>query len=329
MTNAKLIIAGGSGFIGEELIKYFGKNNQLVILTRKIPESVNNRNTYSNLSTNDLRNTQFILWDGETIGSWCNELENADILINLAGKSVNCRYTEENKQAIIDSRVKSTKILGQAISSLQNPPKLWINSSSATIYRHATDRPQDEYTGEIQNDFSVQVCKLWEEAFYQSTTPQTRKVALRMAITLGAGGVMIPYYNLLKFGLGGKQGSGKQMFSWIHITDTCRIIEWLYDHPELDGTFNCSSPGAVTNNQFMITLREVTNTSIGLPAYEWMLSIGAAFLGTETELVLKSRWVVPARLVETGFQFTYPTLKEALENIITQTPKQQYKLFAK
>jgi uncharacterized protein (TIGR01777 family) len=327
MTNSKIIIAGGSGFIGEELIKYFGKKNQIVILTRKIPDSSNNRNTYSNLTAKDLINTKFTVWDGKTTGSWCNELENADLLINLAGKSVNCRYTEKNKQEILDSRISSTKVLGEAIQQLKHPPKLWINSSSATIYRHATDRPQDEYNGEIKDDFSVQVCKKWEEAFYQSKTEHTRKIALRMAITLGAGGVMIPYYNLLKFGLGGKQGNGNQMYSWIHINDTCRIIEWLYEHPALAGTFNCSSPGTVNNKLFMKTLREVTHTKIGLPAFKWMLQLGAAVIGTETELVLKSRWVIPTRLLESGFQFTYPTLREALDNIIEQTPQSQYKLF--
>jgi NAD dependent epimerase/dehydratase family enzyme len=148
-----------------------------------------------------------------------------------------------------------------------------------------------------------------------------------MAITLGAGGVMIPYYNLLKFGLGGKQGNGNQMYSWIHINDTCRIIEWLYEHPALAGTFNCSSPGTVNNKLFMKTLREVTHTKIGLPAFKWMLQLGAAVIGTETELVLKSRWVIPTRLLESGFQFTYPTLREALDNIIEQTPQSQYKLF--
>lgn len=165
MINCKIIIAGGSGFIGEELIKYFGKKNHIVVLTRKIPDSSNNRNTYSNLTTEDLLKTTFVLWDGKTVDTWCHELENADLLINLAGKSVNCRYTEKNKQEIVDSRVASTKVLGEAIEQLQQPPKLWINSSSATIYRHATDKPQDEYTGEIQDDFSVQVCKKWEAAF--------------------------------------------------------------------------------------------------------------------------------------------------------------------
>lgn len=325
MNNKKLVIAGGTGFIGEEMIRYFGKTNELIILTRNAKVSNNNRNHYSGLSKDDLSNTRFVQWDGKTVGEWKKELNNADIVINLAGKSVNCRYTKQNKKEILNSRIESTKAIGEAILQIAYPPKLWINSSSATIYRHATDKAQDEYTGEIENDFSVQVCKQWEKAFYGQQLPHTRQIALRMAITIGAGGVMLPYFNLLKFGLGGKQGSGTQMYSWIHIEDTCRIIEWLFEHDELKGTFNCSSPNPVTNATFMNILRKVTHTSFGLPAYAWMLKLGAMLIGTETELVLKSRWVLPTKLIEAGFNFKYPFLTEALQNIIEKTPAKQYK----
>ena len=326
MNNKKIIIAGGTGFMGEEMIRYFGKQNQLIILTRNSNHSVNNRNSYSSLSHEDLSNTKFVQWDGVTVGNWAQELEDADILINLSGKSVNCRYTEANKKAIFDSRILPTQALGTAINQLTNPPKLWINASSATIYRHAMDKPQDEYTGEIENDFSVQVCKLWEQTLYEQRTPFTRKVALRMAITLGSGGVLIPYFNLLKYGLGGRQGSGKQMYSWVHIADTCRMIEWLYDHKELEGTFNCSSPNPVTNETFMSSLRKVTGTTFGMPAYEWMIKLGTAIIGTEAELVLKSRWVIPSKILETGFQFQYEKLEDALQAIVDKVPKQQYRL---
>jgi uncharacterized protein len=327
MKHKKIIIAGGSGFIGEEMIQYFGKENQLIILTRNKSNSANNRNEFSALSSTDLQNTSYVYWDGATVGNWAKELEGADVLINLSGKSVNCRYTEANKKAIFSSRTLSTKAIGEAIAKATVPPKLWINASSATIYRHATDKAQDEYTGEIQNDFSVQVCKQWEETFYNQRTPFTRKIALRMAITLGPGGVLIPYFNLLKFGLGGKQGNGKQMYSWVHINDTCRMIEWLFEHDELEGTFNCSSPNPVTNETFMSILRKVTSTKIGLPAYAWMIKIGTSMIGTEAELVLKSRWVVPTKMLETGFQFQYPQLEEALNDIISKVPRKQYHLF--
>ena len=327
MKNKKIIIAGGSGFIGEEMIRYFGKENTIVILTRKLPGSKNNRNQYSSLTNAELTKTRFVQWDGKTIGAWCQELEAADLIVNMAGKSVNCRYTAKNKKEIIDSRINATKIIGEAIYQLVQPPKLWINASSATIYRHAEDKPQDELTGEIKDDFSVSVCKQWEETLYKQPTPFTRKIALRMAITLGSGGVMIPYFTLLKFGLGGKQGSGKQMYSWVHVEDTCRMIEYLYEHNELEGSFNCSAPNPVSNEHFMKTLREVTGTKIGLPAFEWMLKLGAFVIGTETELVLKSRWVVPTKMLQAGFTFKYPLLTDALEQVIASTPEKQYRLW--
>jgi uncharacterized protein (TIGR01777 family) len=327
MTSKKIIIAGGSGFMGEEMIKYFGKENQVIILTRNISNAINNRYLFSALTKEDIANTTYVSWNGATIDEWASYLEHADILINLSGKSVNCRYTEENKKQIFESRTLPTKALGQAISKCIHPPKLWVNASSATIYRHASDKPQDEYTGEIENDFSVQVCKQWEHTLYKQRTPFTRKVALRMAITLGPGGVMIPYFNLLKYGLGGKQGTGKQMYSWIHVEDTCRMIEWLFEHEELEGTFNCSAPNPINNHEFMKTLRKVTYTRFGLPAYEWMIRLGTAIIGSEAELVLKSRWVVPTKIMETGFQFKFPVLEKALRDIVKHIPPEQYKLF--
>ncbi len=327
MKNKKIILAGGSGFIGQEMIRYFGKENRIVVLTRQTEKEQNNRNKYNSLEVADLANANYVRWDGKTTGDWIKEINGADLIINLAGKSVNCRYNKVNKQEILDSRTEAVKILGEAIRQCDAPPSLWINASSATIYRHATDRPQDEYTGEIHDDFSVQVCKLWEKTFFEQTTTATRKVALRMAITLGPGGVLIPYFNLLKFGLGGKQGSGKQMYSWVHVEDTCRMIEWIATHEKLEAVFNCSAPHPVTNKEFMQTLRRATGYRFGLPAFSWMLKLGAKLIGTETELVLKSRWVVPARIEETGFRFKFPHLKDALDDIIRRVPRKQYHLF--
>ncbi len=327
MKNKKIVIAGGTGFIGQEMIKYFGAENEIIVLTRQTRRAQNNRNRQNILSGKDIERVKFVKWDGQTSGEWCSSLNGTDLLINLAGRTVNCRYTKKNKQEIFDSRTDAVKALGQAILSCKKPPAVWINASSATIYRHATDKPQDEYSGEFQNDFSVQVCQLWEKTFYEQITPATRKVALRMAITLGPGGVLIPYFNLLKFGLGGRQGSGKQMYSWVHIEDTCRMIEWVAEHEKLERTFNCCSPQPVTNQEFMRCLRKATGHYFGLPAFSWMLKIGAPLIGTETELVLKSRWVVPTKILETGFKFKYPLLENAFNDIINKVPRKQYHLF--
>lgn len=326
MKNKKIILAGGSGFIGQEMCNYFGKDNSIVVLTRQLNHHKTNAFGENNINEDAAKNIRYVKWDGISTGEWAKEIDGADIVINLAGKSVNCRYNEKNKQEIFDSRTNSTKAIGLAIYKAVKPPGVWINAASATIYPYATTEPRDESFTNFANDFSVQVCKLWEKTFYEQRTPFTRKIALRMAITLGAGGVMVPYFNLLKFGLGGRQGSGKQMYSWVHVEDTCRMIEWLYEHKELEGTFNCSSPNPVTNKEFMELLRKATGHKFGLPAYEWMLAIGAPLIGTETELVLKSRWVLPTKILQSGFQFKYALLEDAFKGIISKTPRKNYHL---
>ncbi len=327
MQNKKIVIAGGTGFIGQQLIRYFGKDNDLIILTRQIKDAANNRNKYNLLSKQDLSRTRFVKWDGENTGEWITELDGADLLINLSGKSVNCRYTAKNKKEILDSRTKPIIVLGEAISKVSTAPAVWINASSATIYREAYDHAQDEFNGEYGDDFSMSVCKNWEKAFNDQTTAHTRKIIFRLAITLGAGGLLIPYFNLLKFGLGGKQGSGKQMFTWIHIDDVCRAIEWAYEHENINGTYNCTSPHPVTNNEFMKALRKATGYRFGLPAFGWMVKIGTFLIGTEAELVLKSRWVIPTKLLQSGFKFQFPDIDAAFKKIIDKVPKKQYRLF--
>jgi uncharacterized protein len=367
MKHKKIVIAGGSGFIAQAMARYFGKDNHVILLTRKAVSNQNNNYDHELIKTADGYNITYWRWDTAHVEKhWLQEVDGADIVINLAGKSVNCRLTEKNKQEIINSRTRSTQTIGEAIRQCVVPPKLWINASSATIYSHTTDKPNDEFTGLISDDkkdnmpysfldrlryrykkaviqlregknsfrykdldadFSVKVCKRWENAFFEQRTPFTRKIALRTAITLGHGGVMAPYCNLLKMGLGGHQGNGRQMYSWIHIEDLCRIVEWSYEHKDMEGVYNCSSPNAVTNDAFMKTLRHITGQVWGLPAPAWLLECGAKLIGTETELILKSRWVYPAKLLQSGFVFKYNVLEHALADIIRRTPANKYRLF--
>ncbi|MBV8255834.1 MAG: TIGR01777 family oxidoreductase [Chitinophaga sp.] len=315
MKNKKIVIAGGTGFLGRSLTELWGTDNQIVILSRTAPAT-------------DV-NATWVPWDGKTVGNWAAELEHTDVLVNLSGRSVNCRYTPANQQEIFDSRSFSTKALGQAVQQLQHPPKLWVNAASATIYRHAEDRPMDEFTGEIADDFSVRVCKLWEKTFNDITLPHTRKVILRIAVSLGwqQGGVMQPYCNLMKWGLGGHQGSGKQRYSWVHVADVAGMIDWLAGQPTLDGVFICAAPNPVTNTVFMRTLRQQAGHVVGLPAPAWLLEVGAALIGTETELLLKSRWVLPTRALQHGYQFNYPQLDTAIADILDRMPRKAWHLF--
>lgn len=292
----KVVIAGGTGFIGRYLQDKFIKEGYDVLIIS--------------------RNPIHISW--EDVAGIKAALENAEVLINLAGKSVDCRYTEKNKTLILSSRVDTTRKLQMLAEQCEIPPELWINASTATIYRHSEDKAMDEETGEIGKGFSVEIAKAWEAAFFEKVLPDTRKVALRIAITLGKnGGVMTPYINLVKFGLGGPQGSGKQMFSWIHIEDLYRIIRYVMSEKDMEGVYNTSSPEPVTNKVFMQTLRKKLKPVIHLPSPSTLLKIGAFFINTETELVLKSRWVIPGKLQSNGFKFRYPDLDDALKNILS------------
>jgi uncharacterized protein len=291
----KIVIAGGTGFIGQFFERKFVMEGYDVIIVSRASGHAH--------------------WDDEP--GIINALEGAEMLINLAGKSVDCRYNETNKQEILQSRTETTIQLGKALLKCKQPPALWLNSSTATIYRHAEDRPMTELEGEIGGGFSVSVAKVWEESLFSFDIPKTRQVALRIAIVLGkGGGVIVPYLNLVHYGLGGYQGNGKQMFSWIHLEDLYRIIKFIQEHEELEGAINCAAPYPVKNKEQMRVFRKLRGQRFGLPMPRWLLKIGAAMIGTETELVLKSRWVLPERLLKHGFEFQYPTLEEALKDIL-------------
>ncbi len=312
MKNLKIVIAGGSGFIGMQMARMWAADNKVVILTRNVPNGPNN--TYGTME--QIPNVEMVHWDAKTLGTWTGSLTGCNLLINLAGRTVNCRYNARNKTEIMDSRVDATRLLGEAVRLMHNPPELWINGASTTIYRHAEDRPQDEYTGEIENDFSVQVCKAWEAAFKKVQLTQTRKVILRMAIVFGNGGVLVPYSWLARLGVGGKQGNGRQMFSWVHITDLCRMVEWLYEHKDKTGVYNAAAPDPQPNNTFMRMLRTIYKMPFGIPAPAWLLEIAAIIHGTETELLLKSRWVLPTRFLKEGFEFQFNKMNDALSNLL-------------
>jgi uncharacterized protein len=263
-----------------------------------------------------------LVWDAVTLGSWQCELDGATAVVNLTGKSVNCRYHAQNRREILDSRVNSTRVVGEAIGRCVQPPQVWFNASTATLYRHTFGEPwgeggETEATKEAKDRFSVEVGWAWEKALNESLTPRTRKVALRMAMVLGFGSnsVFPALRRLVRFGLGGRMGSGRQFVSWIHQTDYCRAIDWLISHNQFEGPVNLTAPNPLPNDEMMRTLRQVFHVPFGLPATEWMLEVGAFFLRTETELILKSRRVIPKRLLESGFQFRFPTIQAAFEDL--------------
>ena len=303
MATGKMVIAAGTGFLGSELAKYFSSRyNEIVILTRKP------RLTHHNI--------RYVLWDAQTTGPWIYELDGADVLINLTGKNVNCRYHQKNKDEILNSRLRSTSALCQAMRLCKKPPRIWLNAASATIYRHSEDKPMDERTGEIGTGFSVNVCTAWEKRFDEELPENVRGIVLRIAIVFGKGdGVYPRLIRLAKFGLGGQMGNGRQMFSWVHVLDVCRSIEFLISREDLSGIFNISAPNPVANREVMQLVRQNVGNPVGLPSPEWLLSIGAVLIGTETELILKSRYVVPSRLLEAGFTFAYPTLQDTLADL--------------
>jgi len=302
----KIVIPGGSGQVGTLLARSFhGKGHEVIVLSRA-PESAAWR---------------VRVWDRESLGDWASELEGAHVVINLAGASVNCRYTPDNRRAILASRVNSTRVLGEAIARAKDPPKVWLQAGTATIYAHRYDAANDEATGILGGSepnaphtwrFSIDVASSWEKALDETIVPNTRKVKLRSAMVMGPdpGGIFDTLLRLVRFGLGGRAGDGRQYVSWIHHEDFVSAIDWLIDHDDVAGAVNLAAPNPLPNAEFMKALRRAWGASIGLPAAAWMLEIGAIFLRTETELILKSRRVVPGRLLREGFGFQFPTWPE-------------------
>jgi uncharacterized protein (TIGR01777 family) len=306
----KLVFAGGSGFLGRLLVDWFaGRGWEVVVLTREPGLAIDG--------------ARAVVWDGKSLGPWTDELEGCVALVNLAGVSVNCRYHARNRRQMLASRIDSTRVLGEAVAACAEPPRVWLNSSTATIYKHSFDVAMDEATGvigatpEVKDAFSIEVATAWERAFDEAAAPRTRKVALRTAMVFGntPGTVYRILRRLVRLGLGGALAGGRQYVSWLHEEDFCRAVEWLIEHDELAGPVNLAAPRPLTNRAMMQVLRRACGVPLGLPASRWMLEVGAFFLRTETELVIKSRRVVPGRLVESGFEFRFANLAAAVADL--------------
>jgi uncharacterized protein len=303
----KIIIPGGSGQVGTVLARAFTRDgHEVVVLSRK-PQ---------------IAPWRVVQWDGLTLGGWVDELNGADAIINLTGRSVNCRYNPNNRREIVDSRIHSIRVLAKACAEVQQPPRVWLQASTATIYAHRYDAANDETSGIIGGQepnapdtwrFSIDVAKEWERTFDETVLPRTRKIKLRSAMTMSPdqGGIFDTLLSIVRHGLGGYSGDGRQYVSWIHYEDFIRIIYWLLDHDKIDGVINVAAPNPLPNLEFMRALRKAWGISFGLPASKWMLEIGAMVLRTETELILKSRRVIPGRLLNEGFTFHFPNWSEA------------------
>lgn len=308
----KIVMPGGSGHIGTLLARTFQRAGHEVVVLSRSPRPAAWR---------------VVRWDGMTLGRWARELDGADVVINLAGRSVNCRYTAKNRQAILRSRIDSTRIVGAAIAACGEPPRAWLQASTATIYAHRLDAPNDERRGVFGGTeadapstwrFSIDVARAWEAALDETTLPSTRKVALRSAVVMSpnAGVAFAILLRLARLGLGGRAGTGRQFVSWIHDADFAAAVLWIIEHEELAGVVNVAAPNPLPNEQFMGALRCAAGIRVGLPSATWMLDVGAFLMRTESELILKSRRVVPMRLLETGFTFAFPSWPDAAADLV-------------
>ncbi|NNC84389.1 MAG: TIGR01777 family protein [Flavobacteriales bacterium] len=300
----KLVIAGGTGTIGQFLIQHLKERfSDIVVLSRSAGSGDGFRK---------------VKWDGKEQGAWSRELDGADVVINLAGKSIQSRFTESNKKALYDSRVDTTTTIGTAIQLAERPPHIWFNASGAAIYP-ATGPAQanDETVKEIGEGFKSQLSVAWEEAALKFQREGTRQVILRITPVLNAeDGFLPPILRITRLGLGGRQGSGKQMVSWIHYQDLCRAVKFIMDHEGLSGIFNLAAPGPLTNADMMRKLRKAIGMPFGLPAPAFGIKLGAYIMGIEPSLILESSHVVPGALHKAGFDFSYPDFESAIENLI-------------
>ena len=310
----KIILAGGSGQIGSILSRAFCKDGHEVVILSRNPKDGTCRSVY---------------WDGNNQGRWTQELEGAGVVVNLAGRCVNCRYDSENRRKIMASRVNATRAIGTALQNAENPTQLWLQAGTSTIYANRYDAPNDELTGIIGGNekdipatwtFSTDVAKAWEQACNDFHLPKTRKIIMRASMTMSPdhGGVFHVLSSLVRAGLGGRAGDGKQYVSWIHQQDFVNAIYHLIERRDLEGVFNFTAPEPLPNRQFMRILRKAWGVSVGVPASRWMLEVGAIFMRTESELVLKSRRVAPTRLLESGFEFTFPNWGGAAEDLVAR-----------
>ena len=326
----RIVIPGGSGSIGTALAHYFQEQGHRVTVLTRAPYTAS---------------WQTVYWDATHPGSWVETLEGADVCINLTGRSINCRYTERNKRDLYNSRIGPTELLNGVVANLTDPPRVWLNASTASIYRHALDRDMDEATGEIGGsewigegmfrrhapkkwNWTVQLIREWERAFFSKPTPRTRKIALRTSLVMSPtpGTVFAVLSRLARIGLGGTQGNGHQYVSWMHEWDYVRAIEFLIDCEEIEGSVNLAAPRPLPNRDFMRELHNAWGMPNGLPAPAPLLSIGMFFLRSETELILKSRRVAPGKLLDAGFGFDFPTWAEAAQDLVRQWRKSGYGL---
>jgi uncharacterized protein (TIGR01777 family) len=300
MKNPKLVLVGGNGFLGRHLRRYFQLlGYEVVSISRTGPSDVP--------------------WDARTLGPWAAELEGAAVLVNLAGRSVDCRYTAANRHEILASRIDSTRVLGAAVAACTHPPRVWLNSSTATIYADTRgEAPANtESAGVIGEGFSVEIARAWEAALAACPTPGTRQVALRTSIVLGPDGGAFPVMaRLARFGLCTPQGSGQQWVSWLHIQDFCRAVEFLVNTDSLSGPVNLCAPHPLPNREFNALLAQALDPPLRFPQPRWLLEIGAFMLRTETELILKSRKVYPGRLLAAGFRFEFAECRAAVEELL-------------